>query len=873
MGLKSFIVESDQLLTEAFNSKPYDVTMTKKGAGDVFFTFEDEDGTEYRIQFYTSGGLGQNVRRVYVGEKVGNIYKDAIKGFKNPLRVIATMIDSVEKYLMTPLGKTIQGLAVDLSKKATPKGLPLIKKIMKRSQVIKKHLDLLDSDLTVDAGRGVVWTVRKGVNPADAYDGKKVHGMLGDTVPAPEKAPSAADFQKEVGDILLKKPFKEMTGVISGSYRDAFRLVIEKNGVVVASKDGTEVASFTPRGQSAKQFAGMITKDLEGLADRFDAGEWEFGYRRWKNTGKETSSKTAKISAVGSYTGVEVVNKNGYTAVVSNGNEIATFTGVDIIEGKGNISFGKSGVKGSWTGVEVEVGKHAFVQATYKFTAKMEDGRTIELAELEIALPVTPQVEPEVVTVFNTLNAAKAKLEMSAKGNLKPLNIRGNIVKKHFGDVFFEFTDGINNFYVEKIGDKFKAYDLKSGYERAQYYADQAKAIEYGEPEEEVQELGGTMDEDEMEYQDSSIGNFSDSLDDGNAIDNDTVKSMAADEGWKFVNQSSDGTYIMFTKDGNGLNIDLDGDWSYETSDGDIIAGGEWGDMVSLRDIFSKVKGESSSVNVDEAYEQENYSTQVLEFGTPYAPKFKKTSRNILAGFKSDLTTEGAKINITDDSLTMEVRVLADDSGLYYPAANWREYPDTDGISAPRMLEAIIGSLVGKATSGGFNYTRNSRSLNRSGELSRGRTKLAYKSTIERGVDRNATWELVLNLVGNDSIGAGFRDTVKQEAPKTFIVHDFIATDTLGNRDKIHVDLELGNVWATSNSGGGNPHLSNFSNLWLGRDGDSEAVKDAAIKDAANKNAQELNKISNHSITYAGAREAENNKRRIEILKKRGMLK
>lgn len=297
---KQLVESSDQLLTEAFNSKPYETTMTKKGAGDVFFTFEDEDGKEFRVQFYTSGGLGKSVRRVYVGEKQGNVYKDAIKGFKNPMRVIATMIKSTEDYLQTPLGKSIQGLAVDLSAKAAPKGRRLIQKIMKRSVVIKKHLDVLDSDLTVDPGRGVVWTVRKGVDPAAVYDGKKVAGLLssGGVAVAP-KEPSMKDKQREIAAILLKKPFEEMTGVISGSYRDAMRLVVEVNGNVVISKGGTDVSTYEFRkNESPKQFTARISGALEAMADRFDAGEWDAGYRRWKDSPsavKDVNDSTAQI--------------------------------------------------------------------------------------------------------------------------------------------------------------------------------------------------------------------------------------------------------------------------------------------------------------------------------------------------------------------------------------------------------------------------------------------------------------------------------------------------------------------------------------------------------------------------------------------------
>ncbi|ACO94332.1 hypothetical phage protein [Shigella phage Ag3] len=148
-----FMQEKDQL-DEAFNSAPYELTMGKKNAGDVFFTFIDEDEKEYRIQFYTPQGLGKNVRQVFIGQKRGSVYPDAIARFKNPMRVIASMIEATKQFLATPLGKTIDGYAVNFSKKALERGMTLIPKIIRQSG-LKQKLNVMDLTYAPVPDRGL----------------------------------------------------------------------------------------------------------------------------------------------------------------------------------------------------------------------------------------------------------------------------------------------------------------------------------------------------------------------------------------------------------------------------------------------------------------------------------------------------------------------------------------------------------------------------------------------------------------------------------------------------------------------------------------------------------------------------------------------
>ena len=196
----NFMAERDQL-DEAFNSAPYELTMGKKGAGDVFFTFIDEDDKEYRIQFYTPQGLGKNVRQVFIGQKRGSTYPDAIARFKNPMRVIASMIEATKQFLATPLGKTIDGYAVNFSKKALDRGMTLIPKIIRQSG-LKQKLNVMDLTYAPVPDRGYVWLVKKGKDPAQVFDGPKMQGITWDD---PDK----------IGDVPPEQPEQNVSSPVS----------------------------------------------------------------------------------------------------------------------------------------------------------------------------------------------------------------------------------------------------------------------------------------------------------------------------------------------------------------------------------------------------------------------------------------------------------------------------------------------------------------------------------------------------------------------------------------------------------------------------------------------------------------------------------
>lgn len=201
-----FIKERDQL-DEAFNSAPYELTMGKKNAGDVFFTFIDEDDKEYRIQFYTPQGLGKNVRQVFIGQKRGSVYPDAIARFKNPMRVIASMIEATKQFMATPLGKTIDGYAVNFSKKALDRGMTLIPKIIRQSG-LKQKLNVMDLTYAPVPDRGYVWLVKKGKDPAQVFDGPKMQGITWDD---PDKV-GDVPVQNNTPEVDVPSPVDDSNG-------------------------------------------------------------------------------------------------------------------------------------------------------------------------------------------------------------------------------------------------------------------------------------------------------------------------------------------------------------------------------------------------------------------------------------------------------------------------------------------------------------------------------------------------------------------------------------------------------------------------------------------------------------------------------------
>lgn len=270
MAIPSFLnfLEESKQLDEAFNSSPYELTFGKKNAGDIFFTFVDEDEKEFRIQFYTPQGLGKNVRQVFIGQKRGSTYPDAIGRFKNPMRVIASMIEATKQFMATPLGKTIDGFAINFSKKALERGVTLLPKIIRQSG-LKQKLNVMDLTYTPIPDRAFVWVVRKGKDPAQVFDGPKMKGVTWDD---PDKVGDVPD--QAARDAALQGDMDDLSQAINVNSRWILTKADHTQPMLVWSgkeRGRTITANIAPHANEPGVYAGSIMNEKRIRAQSPDA--------------------------------------------------------------------------------------------------------------------------------------------------------------------------------------------------------------------------------------------------------------------------------------------------------------------------------------------------------------------------------------------------------------------------------------------------------------------------------------------------------------------------------------------------------------------------------------------------------------------------
>ena len=194
MGVfKQIVSESAVQIDEAFNQEPYEYSTGKKGA-EVFSEFEEEEGGKtFRIRFRTPEGMGKNVRRVVIDERAGTAtFKKIVTKFKNPLKVITTLVAATEEFLMTPIGMKVDGLAIFIPAIAGARVDDFLKLLFKRNPKLRSKLQLLDSKFQLEERGYYLWAVRKGKNPAEVFNGEKVAGMFPDEKPVADTDPVVA---------------------------------------------------------------------------------------------------------------------------------------------------------------------------------------------------------------------------------------------------------------------------------------------------------------------------------------------------------------------------------------------------------------------------------------------------------------------------------------------------------------------------------------------------------------------------------------------------------------------------------------------------------------------------------------------------------
>ena len=179
-------------INESFDSPPYQTELVRKD-GSFNYEFMADSGETYRVQFYPSNGLGNNVRRVYLGHKKGSIFKDVMTKLEDPLRIVATMLAAFAEFQATPTGKSTDGFVIDATVKAFGPTIRLMKRLAARTPAIKSKFNILETNYTWDTSRSPIWVYRKGSNPQEVFNGKNVDtSALVGGKPAPHKvAPEA----------------------------------------------------------------------------------------------------------------------------------------------------------------------------------------------------------------------------------------------------------------------------------------------------------------------------------------------------------------------------------------------------------------------------------------------------------------------------------------------------------------------------------------------------------------------------------------------------------------------------------------------------------------------------------------------------------
>ncbi|UFD98147.1 hypothetical protein [Vibrio phage BX-1] len=240
-------VLTEAMITEAFDSEPYEFQLEAPRADNVYAVFTDEKGGEFRVQFYSGVGLGKGVRRVRLGKKKGASFSDANIKFNNPQRAIATMLAAAEEFFLTPIGKKAPGFAFEFTKKAAPRGVRVVRAVMKRK--FRQKFDVLDSSFSPEKGKGFVWVVRKGQDAAKVFSGPKVAGLIGgndtDPIVEPDPAPEPTDDNKllikwnqKTADFMLENIRPNLESALSfygpweqvGTTQNSVTMRFENNG-------------------------------------------------------------------------------------------------------------------------------------------------------------------------------------------------------------------------------------------------------------------------------------------------------------------------------------------------------------------------------------------------------------------------------------------------------------------------------------------------------------------------------------------------------------------------------------------------------------------------------------------------------------------
>lgn len=162
-------------LLEVFDQAPYPLTFEEKYSGmDLIWYFED-GGHEYKVHFEKQAMLGKKVFRVMLGQRTPGLkaYKKVIVKFKDPFKVIATIIEATTQFLDKASGKAY-GLAFALPVDSFGTYKTLVGKVIQRKFLNK--LDVTDIAFqptkAVEEGLSYTYTTVRPHTIKQTYDGK-----------------------------------------------------------------------------------------------------------------------------------------------------------------------------------------------------------------------------------------------------------------------------------------------------------------------------------------------------------------------------------------------------------------------------------------------------------------------------------------------------------------------------------------------------------------------------------------------------------------------------------------------------------------------------------------------------------------------------
>lgn len=190
-------------LNEAFNSEPYEATHNTSDPWRERYTFKEDENHNYRVEIAAANKLGlppfgAKTRVVRIGFNTNNsaVYKPIVTKFKDPKKVIATILGIINNYKTDGLkGSQIQGFAIMIDPRIFGSYGKTFKRIAR--MYLRQQFNVSESDYTPVEDNHFVWIARKGKNFADVFNGSGITQDVGQANVAQAEQPTNEPTQQE----------------------------------------------------------------------------------------------------------------------------------------------------------------------------------------------------------------------------------------------------------------------------------------------------------------------------------------------------------------------------------------------------------------------------------------------------------------------------------------------------------------------------------------------------------------------------------------------------------------------------------------------------------------------------------------------------